>query len=416
MGFKQDLSLLMLWMVLGCWMAFKWSYRFTIGRMLMGVLCFILGTIKANHEIISELDTGMYSVMLRPVSKWTSRTVELGKVRAVWPEEFIMDKSWGRSTGFYHKENNRFKICSREVSSPSLQFKYLERVKGHLLPCKDESGRAFIIGVSTGDKSYMKPEDVSVFRKAGLAHILAVSGYHVGLVGFLPLLLVRSRYRSFRITAALGLVMIWGFIVACGFPVSAIRAGIMISLGFASFWMDRDALPFNALAVSAWVIAIFDSKAFLELGTWLSYAATAGILAQVYSSKLLLLRIPIAAQTATLPIIAHTFHTIPIWFLPLNVIASVLMTLIGILIATSLAIPSVVTFVADFITWLITYLHKASELVPLSYHIDNAYGFNAGAIAGYAWLFSPVIPSKLSQIISYTAIVVAIFELWIKFI
>lgn len=379
------------------------------------MFCFALGTLKSKYEAATTPSSGIYAVSFRPISKWTSKSNQLGKVRAVWPKEWEMDKSDAMTLGYFNQEKNRFNICARIPEKPSIQSQYLKLADAHLSAC-DSVGRGFLKGISTGDKSQLSKRDIDVFRKAGLAHILAVSGYHVGLVGFIPLLLIRSRRRIIRGVAAVGLVAIWAFIVACGSPVSAVRAGIMISLGFFSFWLDRKALPFNALAVSAWVIAIIDSRAFTEVGTWLSYAATAGILSQVYSSKLIMLRIPIAAQTATLPIIAHTFQQLPIWFLPLNVIASLAMTIIGVLLGASLLLPEAVTYASNLSSTLINYLHKLSEVTPLSFQIENAYAFNAGALAGYAWLFSPVLPIKLSQIISYSAVVMAIFEVWIKFI
>lgn len=360
-------------------------------------------------------ESGIYSIQLRSISKWTGRTKKFGKVRTVWPKEISSDKNWGTSLGYYNCSKNRFYICSRKTNGISLQSKYLEMINSHLGSCEG-SGKAFLLSISTGDKSLFEKRDIKVFRDSGLAHLLAVSGYHVGLVGFIPLLLIRSRYRTLRISAVVGLSVIWGFIIACGYPVSAIRSGIMITVGFISFWLDRNALPFNALAISAWIIAFIDPRSVLEIGSWLSYAATAGILAQVYSSKLLLLRIPIAAQTATLPIVVYTFQQIPIFFLPLNVVASLLITFIGALFGLSFIFQSITTYIAELCTALINALHSLEQLVPLSYQISNASAYTPGAIAGYAWLFSPVLPSKLSQIIGGTAILVAIFELWIKFI
>lgn len=190
----------------------------------------------------------------------------------------------------------------------------------------------------------------------------------------------------------------------------------MISVGIAGFWLDRGALPFNALAFSAWVILILDPQLFFNIGTWLSYAETSGILAQVYSSKLLLIRIPIAAQTATLPLIAQTFQQFPIFFLPINVIASLCMTLVGLAIGISILIPSLIQYTSRACSLLINYLHHLDSLVPLSMRIRDPNSFTAAVIAGYAWFFSPGIPRNLSQLISGTAILVAIFDLWIKFI
>ena len=380
----------------------------------MALLCVVLGTI-GTYKSQGTVESGIYALNLMPITKWSAKTDELGRVKTIWPNGLTDDRNWGKSIGYFNREKNRFYICSRTVRSESIQSKYLRLINAHLSNSSG-SGRAFILGISTGDKSELSEDDIQLFRDAGLAHILAVSGYHVGLVGFIPLLLIRSRQKWLRIFAVIVLLMIWAFIIACGSPISAIRSGIMISVGFAEYWLDRGALPFNALAFSAWVILILDPQSFFNIGTWLSYTATAGILAQVYSLKLLLIKIPIAAQTATLPLIAQTFQQFPIFFLPLNVIASLCMTFVGLAIGISILIPSLIEYTSRACSLLINYLHHLDSLVPLSLRIRDPNSFTAAVIAGYAWLFSTIIPRNLSQLISGTAILVAIFDLWIKFI
>jgi len=55
-----------------------------------------------------------------------------------------------------------------------------------------------LFALSTGDKQYVVPKTRAALTHAGLAHLLAVSGYHVGLVATIPLFLLRSRRRVFR--------------------------------------------------------------------------------------------------------------------------------------------------------------------------------------------------------------------------
>lgn len=106
----------------------------------------------------------------------------------------------------------------------------------------------------------------------------------------------------------------------------------MVTVGCIGKWSGRRILPWQGFALAAWVVAWVDPWAPQQLGTQLSFVATAAILAVISNPKWLILRIPIAAQTATMAWTATTFYQLPIWFLPFNVIASPIVTCIGALI------------------------------------------------------------------------------------
>lgn len=143
----------------------------------MALVCLVSGTI-GTYKSQGTVESGIYALNLRPFTKWSAKTDELGRVRTIWPKGLTDDRNWGKSIGYYKREKNRFYICSRTVSSESIQSKYLRLINAHL---SNSSGsrRAFILGISTGDKSELSKDDIQLFRDAGLAHILAVSGYHV---------------------------------------------------------------------------------------------------------------------------------------------------------------------------------------------------------------------------------------------
>ena len=132
-----------------------------------------------------------------------------------------------------------------------------------------------------------------------------------------------------------------------------------------------------------------------------------------------MLRIPIAAQTATLAWLALVFQKVPIFFLPLNVIASVIVTFIGAIIGLgSFAItidPVVGNAILNFGGLITGRSIQALEWFDQSTHlvmnVDSVGNFIAASISGVAWLLKDTIPFMLSRLISATAILFLSFNL-----
>lgn len=201
-----------------------------------------------------------------------------------------------------------------------------------------------LMGLATGDCSELPAQWRLNFQSAGLAHLLAVSGYHVGLVGLLPLLMSRSRRTWHRRLALAGIPWIWTFIWICGYPVSAIRSGWMIS-----FWLLSSSvrIPISGLhcwALTGWIMLITDPLSLNSMGAQLSFIAVLGIFLgistwQVISASLLpifrkagqIIVVPTVAQLATAPLALPVFGIFPTAFLPFNWIAGPIMglTIVG---------------------------------------------------------------------------------------
>ncbi len=213
----------------------------------------------------------------------------------------------------------------------SLHSRYSERLSPEAL--------GFVWGISTGDKSLLPPDLRSAFSRIGLAHVLAVSGYHVGLVGFLPLLLARSRRQSLRWLALMGIPLLGAFVLFCGAGESAVRAWSMASLLIVASVIRRPGSLGHSLNVAAWAMVVVHPLAMHQLGTQLSYVAVLGIALGLEAAAALSLAkwarpavVPIAAQGATTPIAVPTFLQFPLGFLPVNLVAGPWVTAIGVLL------------------------------------------------------------------------------------
>ena len=220
--------------------------------------------------------------------------------------------------------------------------------------------------LALGWRADLDPATQSAFRDAGIAHLLAVSGLHVGLVAAMAgsLMFWTGKERKGRL--ARGLVQIvatWGFAVVTGFSPSSVRAAIMFSLFIIADIMGRRTPKINLLAAAAIITLTSKPTLLFDLGWQLSYCAVAGILLArpvitLFNNKLWqAATVSIAATLSTLPVVVSSFHRLPAFFLIANI---VIVPLAALLLATALvyiALPCMATGwpfgkLADGLNWL----------------------------------------------------------------
>jgi len=128
-------------------------------------------------------------------------------------------------------------------------------------------------------KEGIDPEQRDRFARAGLAHLLAISGFHVGLIAGVLLLLGGALRLSPRATAAMTVATTVVYVLFLGAPHAAARAALQITLALAGRLWQRAADPFSMIAAAAVILLLYDPLALLEPGFQLSFAGTAGIIA-----------------------------------------------------------------------------------------------------------------------------------------
>lgn len=166
------------------------------------------------------------------------------------------------------------------------------------------------------------------YQRVGMAHVLAVSGLHVGIVfmilnvclGWLKLF---GRGRVWLGVAVIALMV--GYAAMTGFSVSVVRAMVMFSMVQVGIMLSRGSSSINTLSFAAIAILLFYPMSLYDLGFELSFLAMLSILTlypwicQLYTPRNRVLRwiytlslITITAQVGTLPLAAYTFGNIPL--------------------------------------------------------------------------------------------------------
>jgi competence protein ComEC len=179
---------------------------------------------------------------------------------------------------------------------------------------------ALLSGLLLGERRALPAEIDEGFRRAGVTHVLAVSGFNVALVAAAVFLLARLAGLGRRAAAAGAAVMVVGFGAVVGPQASVLRAVVMAVLVLAALLIDRDTAVLNSLAAAALIILAVRPNDLLEPGFQLSFAATAGIVLAPRPRNAVLgaLAVSTAAQAAVLPITLWHFHQVSVVALVAN--------------------------------------------------------------------------------------------------
>lgn len=159
----------------------------------------------------------------------------------------------------------------------------LARVK----PWRDP-GRAALAAVTLGDRAWIDVADRDALRVTGTAHLLAISGLHVGLVAALMFLLVRrlvalvpsisQRVAAPRLAAGLALGGTWAFVATAGAAPSSVRAGLMVTAWLLGQLACRRTHPWAGFALAVIGVTLWDASQWATAGCQLSFAAVLGLI------------------------------------------------------------------------------------------------------------------------------------------
>lgn len=201
----------------------------------------------------------------------------------------------------------------------------------------DDSEESNIIrALVIGDKGGISFETKDKYATAGIMHILAVSGLHVGIAYLLiSFLIKRLQQKHWQVVVLLGLLFLYAGVT--GFSPSVIRASVMFAIfGLAQlFGYQRSSV--NVLLSATYLILLVNPNYLFEAGFQLSVSAVLGILffhgpiegllqiKSYWPQKIWsLAAVSIAAQILASPLAMYYFHLFPTYFILINVIVVLL--------------------------------------------------------------------------------------------
>ena len=234
--------------------------------------------------------------------------------------------------------------------------------------------KAVLATLTVNYRKALSRETRSRFSATGVAHILSVSGFHVGIVcGFLGLLFgafpKRTVFHWLRYILTIGLAWTYAFIAGLSNP--AVRAALMITVYLFGQMLMRRPERYNTLAAAAFCMLAYDPLSLFDIGFQLSFTAVFFILyLQPRFYRLIDLRNPIfktfwgiltvttAAQIGTIFLSCFYFGQSSTIFLFTNLFLSLLATVLIPLVLCWMILPAGIPFIG-ILQWTIEMLSKS---------------------------------------------------------
>ena len=195
--------------------------------------------------------------------------------------------------------------------------------------------RALILG----EKGGIPEEITDKFNRAGVSHILAISGLHVGIIAFISLIIIRTimkssgylllKFNIFKVSALFAVIPIISYAFIAGLRISTIRATIMILCFLIALLAGRGRDLLNILAFAAFAILIISPASLFDVSFQLSFMAVAsiilitptlsgiipkakehGIFRKGITSIILFTMVSLSAMIGTYPLIALYFNRV----------------------------------------------------------------------------------------------------------
>lgn len=251
----------------------------------------------------------------------------------------------------YHISDTCFYLLIEDWSykEPGLKGKMREKLFDFIKRASwNKQNESLLMAFLGGRRYSLSRETKESFKKAGIYHLLALSGLHIGILGVVTELLLTFLRIPRPFSGILATIMLTLYTLTVGIRPSLLRALILAVVLMLSISISRKHISLNALGVAGFVSLLFNPLWIMDLGFQLSYLATFGILLVLpllqfpKLSKFprmigLSLGISASAQIFTSPLISYTFGEIPL-LAP---------------IANLFAIPLLMTIFAEFILLLI---------------------------------------------------------------
>lgn len=252
---------------------------------------------------------------------------------------------------YYREQDISYKAFVKkiEVWNPSCHFVrdflYQLRVRCQqvLQICCDLKDAGIVSAMLLGDKSDLSEETKKLYQENGIAHILAISGLHISLIGAGLFYLLRRYVMPMHMAVITTVIFLMLYGTLTGFSVSTKRAVIMMMCMLGARFVGKRYDLLSALALSAIIQLMLYPLVLYQTGFLLSYGTVLGIALFVQRLQNIELKKwffsdvwlgSLGIQMVTLPIILSSYYEIPLYSVAANII---LLPLLGGILLASIA-------------------------------------------------------------------------------
>lgn len=369
----------------------KWGWRSKTGRILVNIF---------QDADITYGDYVLLEGKLHPPFRYSSDTKFSYEeyLRQKGIRLLLSVKKDGYTGPLESNRGNRFKVSSLRIKN---------KLKEILTQNLTANEAGIIAAIILGERSLVPEHIRELFIHTGTAHILAISGLHVGIVAFLVFLLLAILHLNRKGQYIFTILFLIFYAFLTGLRPSVVRATIMAIIFLSSFVVERETDNVNTLSLAAIVILLTNPLTLFNVGFQLSFASVLSIiyfyprilkilsgcsLNLNYKPLLFLMQslaISLAAWIGVVGIMAYYFHIIT----PVSIFANLLIIplIVGVvalgmgLLIVGLALPFcnfifaacikvllnlvvIIAYLFDQIPWAHFYINDISFWYAIGYY------------------------------------------------
>lgn len=320
---------------------------------------------------------------------------------------------------YYKQQDISYKAFVKkvEVRDPGRHivrdFLYQLRVRCQqvLQACCDSEDAGMVSAMLLGDKGDLSEETKKLYQENGIAHILAISGLHISLIGAGLFYLLRRYVMPMHMAAVTTVLFLMLYGTLTGFSVSTKRAVIMMVCMLGARFAGKHYDLLSALALSAMIQLLLHPLVLYQTGFLLSYGTVLGIalfvqrLQHVEWEKWLFSDVWVGSlgiQLVTLPILISSYYEVPLYSVAANII---LLPLLGGILLSSAAGIGIGCWQLLFGKFCFGFVHYCLTFIDLVCHVFSSFPFHTIVLgAPESW-----------QIALYYAVLVAWCWIWDRF-
>lgn len=187
-------------------------------------------------------------------------------------------KSYYKSKGIFLRfTSQEIQITEKCTGIQKMLSDMKQRVANIYDNATDKRSAGFLKGIVLGDRDGIEQEQYDLYKRNGIAHLLAISGLHVSFIGMSFYKIFRRAGVSYFVSFCVAAIFLAMYVVLTGNTVSAGRAFIMCIVSVGADVLGKTYDIFCALSLSGIILALQNIYVFYDMSFLLSFAAILGI-------------------------------------------------------------------------------------------------------------------------------------------
>lgn len=355
---------------------------------------------KNNYFVLSNTKVNGFNIDKTKCyfPKEIENEFKLGNVVKVKGKLYTHDKPMNfgefNPSNYYRSIKETANIFTREieVADNSVDilknsiFNIRQKIKLQIYKLFNQKFAGLFNAMVTGDKSGLSIEQKKLFQDSGIAHILAISGLHLSIIGLALFELLRKKF-SVNVSAFVVSIFILLYAIFIDASFTTMRAILMLYIKFLSLSIGRTYDSENTLFIVAFSFILYSPYLIFNAGFQFSYVAVFALnydysieskfVAKIRKKYYEIFRIekdnkqikklsisPLIILTLLLfPITVYNYFDYPLYSILINIIVVPLMTIVLYFGLMGVILSFVSIYIGRFLVGIVHYIFVFYELV-----------------------------------------------------